>query len=184
MENHPKNHPTNQMTPPAASAIDPKLFRKAMGCFATGVTVVTTKSDGKNEGELHGMTVNSFTSVSMQPMLVLICLMNGARTTAAIQDKGWFVVNILEEKQVALSIRFAQPNEDRFAGVKYTLNEYDLPVLADCVAHLVCRVHRIDPGGDHVIVIGEVVKVQFREAAPLVFCRGAYSAVAPNPHVP
>lgn len=166
------------MTPPAAAAIDPTLFRKTMGCFATGVTIVTTKSGG----EIHGMTVNSFTSVSVQPMLVLICLAKGSQTTAAVQAKGWFVVNILEEKQVELSIRFARQNEDRYAGVNFTLNEYDLPVLPDCVAHLVCRVHRIDPGGDHIIVIGEVVKVALREAAPLLFFRGAYAAVAPNPH--
>ena len=158
------------MNPPATAGIDPKLFRKTMGCFATGVTIVTTKSDG----ELHGMTVNSFTSVSMQPMLVLICLANGAHTTAAVQAKGWFVVNILEERQAELSKRFAQPDEDRYAGVNFTLNEYDLPVLSNCVAHLVCRVHRIDPGGDHIIVVGEVVKVGLREAAPLLFFRGAY----------
>ena len=164
------------MNPPAATAIDPTLFRKTMGCFATGVTILTTKSDG----ELYGMTVNSFTSVSMQPMLVLICLANGAHTTAAVQAKGWFVVNILEERQAELSKRFAQPDEDRYAGVNFTLNEYNLPVLSGCVAHLVCRVHRIDPGGDHIIVVGEVVKVGLREAAPLLFFRGAYFSLGDN----
>jgi flavin reductase (DIM6/NTAB) family NADH-FMN oxidoreductase RutF len=160
------------------AAMDSELFRKMMGCFATGVTIVTTKTGG----ELHGMTVNSFTSVSLQPMLILICLANEARTTAAVRQRGWFVVNILEERQVALSNRFARPNEDRFAGIAYSLNEYDLPVLPDCLGHMVCRVHRIDPGGDHQIILGEVLTGEFRDARPLLFFRGAYAAAAPNPH--
>ena len=164
------------MNPPATAGIDPTLFRKTMGCFATGVTILTTKSDG----ELYGMTVNSFTSVSMQPMLVLICLANGAHTTAAVQAKGWFVVNILEERQAELSKRFARPDENHYASVNFTLNEYDLPVLPACLAHLVCRVYRIDPGGDHIIVIGEVVKVGLREAAPLLFFRGTYFSLGDN----
>ena len=150
-----------------------------MGCFATGVTIVTTK----DEDQLHGMTVNSFTSVSLQPTLVLICLTTGARTTAAIENRGWFVVNILSEQQAALSNHFARPHENHYAGISYTLNEHDLPVLPDCVGHMVCRVHRIDPGGDHVIVIGEVIKFEFGDAAPLLFARGAYGALAPTPSV-
>ncbi|MBI3935051.1 MAG: flavin reductase family protein [Acidobacteria bacterium] len=166
----------NQRTPPPASAMDPKLFRKAMGCFATGVTIVTTKS----EGALYGMTVNSFTSVSLQPMLILVCLANDARTTPAVEARGSFVVNILEEQQVALSNRFAWSEDDRFVNLNYTLNEYDLPVLPGCVAHLVCRVHRVDPGSDHIIVVGEVVKAEFREAAPLLFFRGGYFSLGDN----
>jgi flavin reductase (DIM6/NTAB) family NADH-FMN oxidoreductase RutF len=148
-----------------------------MGCFATGVTIVTTKS----EGQLFGMTVNSFTSVSLQPTLVLICLANEAHTTGAVRARSWFAVNILGESQVALSNLFARPEEDRFAGLDFTLNEYDLPVLGGGVAHLVCHVTRIDPAGDHVIVLGEVVKVEIAEAAPLLFFRGAYAALAANP---
>jgi len=127
------------------------------------------------------MTVNSFTSVSLHPPLVLVCLANDARTTPAVQARGWFVVNILEQGQAALSNRFAQLEEDRFAGVEYSLNEYGLPVLGGCVAHLVCRVYRIDPGGDHIIVLGEVVKAEIHEAAPLLFFRGSYTTAAPKP---
>jgi len=147
-----------------------------MGCFATGVTIVTTKSDG----ELYGMTVNSFTSVSLQPPLVLVCLAKDARTTPAVQARGWFAVNILQEGQVELSNRFAQSEEDRFAGLKFSLDEYGLPILPGCIAHLVCRVYRIDPGGDHIIVLGEVVKAEFQEAAPLLFFRGGYAAIVPR----
>jgi flavin reductase (DIM6/NTAB) family NADH-FMN oxidoreductase RutF len=168
----------NPGTAPIEGAIDPKLFRKTMGCFATGVTIVTTKS----EGEHHGMTVNSFTSVSLNPTLILVCLTNTARTTAAIQARGWFVINILQEAQAALSNRFARPSEDHYAELDFTINEYDLPVLSGCLAHLVCRVHRVDPGGDHMIVLGEVVKAEFRESTPLLFFRGAYSTVTQDPN--
>ena len=147
-----------------------------MGCFATGVTIVTTKS----VGELYGMTVNSFTSVSLQPPLVLVCLANDARTAAAVQARRWFAVNILEQGQAALSNRFAQLEDDRFAGVEFSLDANDLPILAGCSAHLVCRVHRIDPGGDHIVVLGEVVRAEFRDAAPLLFFRGSYAALAPQ----
>jgi len=165
------------MTQPVGSAMDAKLFRKTMGSFATGVAIVTTKSDG----ELHGMTVNSLTSVSLNPTLLLVCLAPSARTAAAVQARGWFVVNILEEHQAALSNHFARPNEDHYAQVEFSLNEHDLPVLPGCLAYLVCKVHRADRGGDHIIVLGEVVQAEFREAAPLVFFRGAYSTVSTKP---
>lgn len=86
---------------PVESTLDPTLFCKTMGCLATGEAIVTTK----NEGEMHGMTVNSLTSVSLVPQLILICLANGARTSTAVQARGWFVVNILQEQQAALSNR-------------------------------------------------------------------------------
>ena len=165
------------MTQPVGSALDPKLFRKTMGAFATGVSIVTTKSDG----ELYGMTVNSLTSVSLTPTLILVCLASSARTAAAVQARGWFVVNILGEHQAALSNRFARPNEDHYARVDFTLDEHDLPVLSGCLAYLVCRVHRTDPGGDHVIVLGEVVQAEVREAAPLVYFRGSYTTDSTKP---
>jgi 3-hydroxy-9,10-secoandrosta-1,3,5(10)-triene-9,17-dione monooxygenase reductase component len=145
-----------------------------MGHFATGVTIVTTKH---GEG-LYGMTVNAFTSVSLQPCLVLICLANDARTTPAVQARGWFAVNILGADQRELSNRFALLENDRFADTEYSMNSYDLPVLAGCIAHLICRVFRIDPGGDHVIVLGEVVEAEVHEESPLLFFRGSYAALA------
>lgn len=165
------------MTQPVGSAMDPKLFRKTMGSFATGVAIVTTKCDG----ELHGMTVNSLTSVSLQPMLILVCLATSARTAAAVQARGWFVVHILQEHQAALSNSFARPNEDHYARLDFTLNEHDLPLLPGCLAYLVCKVLRTDPGGDHIIVLAEVVQAEFSEAAPLIFFRGSYSTVSTKP---
>ncbi len=167
----------NQRTPPVESALDLTLFRKTMGCFATGVAVVTTKS----EGELHGMTVNSLTSVSLRPTLILICLATGTRTATAVQSRGWFAVNILQEQQTELSNSFARPHEDHYTRLNFTLNEYDLPVLPGCLAYLFCRVLRVDSGGDHIIILGEVIKAEFREAPPLIFFRGAYSTVTLNP---
>jgi flavin reductase (DIM6/NTAB) family NADH-FMN oxidoreductase RutF len=156
--------------------MDTKSFRRTMGCFATGVTIVTTKS----EGEPYGMTVSSFASVSLQPPLVLVCLANDARTAAAVQARGWFAVNILGQNQAALSSRFAQMENDRFSDVEYSLNERDLPILAGCLAHLSCRVFRVDPAGDHLLVLGEVVEADFREAAPLLYFRSAYADLAPR----
>jgi flavin reductase (DIM6/NTAB) family NADH-FMN oxidoreductase RutF len=147
-----------------------------MGCFATGVTILTTHSDGKPSG----MTVNSFTSVSLQPALVLICLANEARTTTAVRNRGWFAVNILADRQAELSQRFAQKDDDRFNDLDFTLDEYNMPLLPGCIAHLVCRVFRIDPGGDHIIVLGEVVKVDINPGNPLLFFRGGYAAIATN----
>jgi flavin reductase (DIM6/NTAB) family NADH-FMN oxidoreductase RutF len=127
------------------------------------------------------MTVNAFTSVSLQPSLVLICLANDARTTPAVQGRGWFAVNILEASQKELSNRFSLLEDDRFAGIGYSLNEYGLPVLDGCIGHMVCRVFRFDPSGDHFIVLGEVVKAEVREASPLLFFRGSYAAIAAKP---
>lgn len=165
------------MTQPVQSSVDPKLFRKTMGSFATGVAIVTTKWNG----ELHGMTVNSLTSVSLHPTLLLVCLATNARTAAAVQARGWFVVHLLGEHQAALSNRFARPNEDHYAQVEFTLNEQDLPILPGCLAYLVCKVERTDPGGDHLIVLAEVVQAEVRESGPLVFFRGSYSTVSRKP---
>lgn len=159
---------------PDAIAVDQGLFRKTIGCFATGVAIVTTKS----HGELYGMTVNSLVSVSMHPRLILVCLANGARTISGVQARGWFVVHILQEGQAALCNRFARPGKDHFACADFIFNEYDLPVLLGCLAYLVCRLEHIIMEGDHVIVVGEVCKVEFGEGAPLVFFRGAYHSMS------
>jgi flavin reductase (DIM6/NTAB) family NADH-FMN oxidoreductase RutF len=164
------------MTSGSGEGIDPHLFRKTMGCFATGVTVVTTK----NQGQLEGMTVNSFTSVSLRPTLILICLTRDARTTVAIEGRGWFVVNILREEQAALSNHFARPAEDHFSGVEFDLNEHDLPVLRGCIAHLVCSVESTMPAGDHFIILARVCHAEFTGAAPLIFLHGAYSKAEVN----
>ena len=151
-------------------------LRDVMGRFATGVAVVTTKVGGK----VHGMTVNSLTSVSLDPPLLLVCLHRDSRTAAAVTERGAFVVNLLSRRQEAISDRFARTGTDHFEGLDVELID-DLPVIGKGLGHLVCEVDTTLPGGDHVIVVGRVVRCVPREDAPLVFYRGRYhDATAPG----
>jgi len=153
-------------------SVDPRQFRDAMGHFATGVTVLTTR----HEGELHGMTANSVTSVSLDPMLILVCLMKDARTALAIQAAERFAVNILTEGQDELSQRFARPGQDHFEGLELMEGPHGLPLLPGCLAHLAAQVTEIVPAGDHDVVFGEVdhVHVNPNGGAPLLFFQGGY----------
>lgn len=156
-----------------AAPIDPKLFRDVMGSFATGVAIVTTKVGD----ELHGMTVNSFTSVSLDPTLILVCFAQGARTTEAVTTRGAFIVNLLEQRQEVLSDRFARRGEDKFEDLEVRLNDHDLPLLPGGLGHLLCEVEATHPGGDHVIVLARVVHCETRSGTPLIFYRGQYDTV-------
>ena len=153
-------------------SVDQRHFRDAMGHFATGVTVLTTR----HEGEPHGMTANSVTSVSLDPMLILVCLMKDARTALAIQAAERFAVNILTEGQDELSQRFARPGQDHFEGLELMEGPHGLPLLPGCLAHLAAQVTEIVPAGDHDVVFGEVdhVHVNPNGGAPLLFFQGGY----------
>ncbi len=153
-------------------SVDPRQFRDAMGHFATGVTVLTTR----HEGELHGMTANSVTSVSLDPMLILVCLMKDARTALAIQAAERFAVNILTEGQDELSQRFARPGQNHFEGLDLMEGPHGLPLLPGCLAHLTAQVTEIVPAGDHDVVFGEVdhVHVNPNGGSPLLFFQGGY----------
>jgi flavin reductase (DIM6/NTAB) family NADH-FMN oxidoreductase RutF len=153
-------------------SVDPVQFRNAMGHFATGVTVLTTKHDG----ELHGMTANSVTSVSLDPMLVLVCLMKDARTALAIQAAERFAVNILGEGQEDLCRRFARPGQNHFDGLELQNGPHGLPLLPGCLAYLTGRVTEVVEAGDHDVVFGEVdhVHVNPNGGSPLVFFQGGY----------
>ena len=153
-------------------SVDPRQFRDAMGHFATGVTVLTTR----HEGEPHGMTANSVTSVSLDPMLILVCLMKDARTALAIQAAERFAVNILTEGQDELSQRFARPGQDHFEGLELMEGPHGLPLLPGCLAHLAAQVTEIVPAGDHDVVFGEVdhVHVNPNGGSPLRLLQGGY----------
>jgi flavin reductase (DIM6/NTAB) family NADH-FMN oxidoreductase RutF len=158
--------------------VDAMLLRKTIGGFATGVAIVTTESDGED----HGMTVNSLTSLSLDPPLLLVCLTNGSRTSAAIQHRGAFVVNLLSERQKALSNRFARLGEDHFADLAMERTDSGLPLLPKGVGRLECQVEQVMPGGDHTIVIGHVVACEPRDGEPLVFYRGRYHRIEGDGH--
>ncbi|WIX81867.1 flavin reductase family protein [Amycolatopsis carbonis] len=165
---------------PASGPVDAPAMRTAMGHFATGVAVVTTALDGIP----HGMTVNSLTSVSLSPPLILVCLTTGARTTDAILSADRFALNVLSTRQEQLALRFARRGEDHFSGLPVKTGAHEVPVIPDALAHLECSVYRALTAGDHEVVIGEVSKVCSREGKPLGFLGGRFSDVVDRGHEP
>ncbi|PPK63634.1 flavin reductase family protein [Actinokineospora auranticolor] len=162
-------------------SVDPVAMRRTMGRFATGVAVVTTRD---LDGVPHGMTVNSLTSVSLEPPLLLVCLTTGARSTDAITSSGRFVVNILSARQEHIALRFARRGEDHFAGLAVTQGRHRVPAVPDAFAHLECDVERAFEAGDHVVVIGRVRETCEREGEPLAFLRGRFGDVVDRGHEP
>ncbi len=160
--------------PPAV--IDPGLFRAVLGRFASGVTVVTTTDDA---GRPHGMTVSAFSSLSLSPPLVLVCIGTNATLAPLLATRAVLGVNILAASQQALSQRFASKVEDRFAGVAHRMAEPGVPVLEGAVGWLGCRIVARHPAGDHVIYGGEVAAAGTEEGAPLGYYRGGYADVVP-----
>lgn len=163
----------------AASAIEPRGFRDTMGAFVTGVTVVTTAVDD----ELYGMTVSAFSSLSLDPLLALVCLSNGSRGRQLIERSKVFSVNVLAADQAHLSRFFASRERpsgpNAFAGVPFVWGVTGCPVLRGAAAYIDCTVVEITEAGDHSIVIGEVVGLGSRpDAAPLLFHRGHYRLLA------
>jgi flavin reductase (DIM6/NTAB) family NADH-FMN oxidoreductase RutF len=150
--------------------VDARLLRDVMGGFATGVAIVTTRTGDEN----HGMTVNSLTSVSLEPPLLLVCLTRDSRTAKAVQDRGAFVLNLLSTPQGTLSNAFAKRGVDHFEGSSVRLNERDLPVFDRGLGWIDCDVSDVHEGGDHVIVVGSVQACATRDGTPLVFYRGKY----------
>lgn len=158
---------------PEKVSVDPNAYRHVMSHFPTGVAVVTTMVDG----EMHGMTANSLTSVSLDPVTLLVCFNRGSRTAEAVRKANIFAVNVLEEAQLELSHRFAKQGEDHFVGLDVDTDTYGLPILAGALAHLVCRVKDVVAVADHDIVIGEVEACQAGQGAPLIFFRGGYRSL-------
>jgi len=153
-------------------------FRKALSSFATGITVITLDSDG----EVHGMTANAFTSVSLDPMLVLVCVDQKARTHAHLHAKKRFGVNVLAENQRKISEYYARParTHDRAAeeaGAKFEHTRHGTPVLEGALAYLECRLHTVEDAGDHTIFIAEVEEVVVREGKPLLFFGSQYRKI-------
>lgn len=158
------------------TALTPRQFRDSMGCFATGVTVVAAVADGV----LRGMTANAFTSVSLDPPLLLVCVARTASMFPIIEAASSFSVNILAEDQEAISSRFARDGEFTQADdIHYHEAELGTPVLDDVLARAVCRVHARYDGGDHLLLIGEVVNAEIcrPDVEPLLFFRGRYREI-------
>lgn len=156
-------------------SVDSVEFRKALGSFVTGVTIVTTRAA---DGTDVGLTANSFNSVSLDPPMVLWSLAKTAASRAAFTQADCFAVHILAVDQEALSNRFAKRSENKFEGVELERGEGGLPLLRDCTARFECRtVHRYE-GGDHIIFVGEVRSFVHSERRPLAFHSGRYAVAA------
>ncbi len=154
------------------NSFDPRAFRRALGNFATGVTVVTAADAS---GRKVGVTANSFNSVSLDPPLVLVCIEKSVKTHEAIRAAGRFGVSILASTQADVSGKFASKAEDKFSGVGIRRGENGLPLIDGAICTLECRVHEQFPGGDHSIFVGEVLDAQTAsDGAPLVYYRSAY----------
>jgi flavin reductase len=159
-------------------SLHPADFRKAMGAFATGVTIITVDLDG----EVHGMTANAFTSVSLEPMLVLVCVDHSTRTHSHLHAKKRFGINVLGEKQQAISEYYARPERthehaEAEAGARFDRTHHGTPMLHGSLAYLECRLHSAEEAGDHTIFIAEVEDVIVGEGNPLLFFRGKYRGV-------
>lgn len=151
--------------------LDPRLLRRALGTFATGVTIVTTLDA---DGAPVGFTANSFTSVSLDPPLILACLAKSAASYPVFAGAEAFAVNILAETQRETSNTFAARGADKFAAVDWESKVSGCPVLTEVVSWLDCTMHEVVEAGDHVILIGRVLDYAYTDEAPLGYCRGAY----------
>ena len=160
---------------PAPDRIDPKAFRNALGCFATGVTIITAASES---GRKAGLTVNSFSSVSLNPPLVLWSLAMHAPSLPVFQDASHFAVHVLGRDQEELAMHFARSSDDKFAGMAISPGLGDAPLLEGAIARFQCRNSYRYYGGDHIIFVGEVEAMEHKEGPPLIFCRGAFGDLA------
>ncbi|HEX2779825.1 MAG TPA: flavin reductase family protein [Gemmatimonadaceae bacterium] len=150
--------------------LDPDAFRAVLGRFASGVTVVTTYDGGRD----HGMTVSAFSSVSLAPPLVMVCIGDDASLRPVIEHATYFGVSILAAEQEALSRRFAA-HVNRFDGVGFTRGESGVALLDGALALLECRVVARHQAGDHLIVVGEVEAASAANERPLLYYRGGYA---------
>jgi flavin reductase (DIM6/NTAB) family NADH-FMN oxidoreductase RutF len=176
MNDAPK-HPTDPANELASdnSVIDPRDFRNALGTYATGVTIITAVSAN---GIPHGLTCNSFASVSLNPPLVLWSLGMFSQALSVFQNASHFTINVLGASQQALASKFAKSSADKFVGVEWTPGLGQAPVIAESVANFQCRAANRYYGGDHVIFLGAVEAYAYNRREPLLFARGGYGRFA------
>lgn len=151
--------------------VNASQFRELCGQFATGVSVVTARAA---DGSPAGMTANSFTSVSLAPPLISVSIDHSADMHRVLAEVDALVVNILSEGQEAVSRRFAEPHDQRFEGIAFTLDAHGIPVLRDTLATLNCSIETRVPAGDHTIFIARVTDGSTRAGRPLLYHRGEY----------
>jgi flavin reductase (DIM6/NTAB) family NADH-FMN oxidoreductase RutF len=153
------------------NAVTGDLFRKAAGRFATGITIATVVD---SDGVPHGLTVNSFTSVSLQPPLVLVCIAHAAVTVECFRTAKYFGINILASDQRELSDHFARKGHDRFATIEWTPGQTGVPLLPGVLALMECEVYSTVRAGDHDIFLGEVMRIEVEDRRPLLYWSSSY----------
>ncbi len=169
-------HTPPDLTSDGKKNFDPRDFRQALGCFGTGVTIITTVApDGRNVG----LTANSFSSVSLNPPLILWSLVNHSPSMQAFQDCSHFCVNVLNKEQSGIALHFARPSDDKFAGIDWLAGLGNSPKIEGALAHFECKNSYRYYGGDHVIFLGEVEAYSHHQGEPLIFSRGAFGSFQP-----
>jgi flavin reductase (DIM6/NTAB) family NADH-FMN oxidoreductase RutF len=167
---------TSKMTTPPPTAPE---FRRALGQFPTGVTVVTVE---REPGLVHGMTANSFASVSLDPMLILVCVDQRAKMLSLLHKKKHFGISVLKEGQEAISEYFAKreqsPEAEQRLSIRYHWTPGGIPVLDGALLHLTCALVASHIAGDHTIFVGEVKTAAIHDGEPLLFFRGEYRNIA------
>ncbi|HJZ63681.1 MAG TPA: flavin reductase family protein [Candidatus Acidoferrum sp.] len=157
-------------------------FRRALGHFATGVTVITVEREA---GHVHGMTANSFASVSLEPPLISVCVDHRARLLPLLKEKQRFGVNVLKQDQRAFSEFFAGLEQDREVqkrlGISFHWTKEKIPLLENVLCQLSCKLSGLHVAGDHTIVIAEVESAKLSEGEPLLFYRGHYHGISAKP---
>ena len=162
---------SNRLPVESLPRVDPSIYRRTCAQFATGVTVVTTVD---SHGHPHGMTVNSFSSVSLDPPLVLVSIDLRNAILGHFISSSWFGVNVLAEHQEDLSRRFSSASENRFRDINWTAGVSGVPLLESVLAQLECSMVRTFEAGDHALLIGEVRGARHNEGKPLVFFDSGY----------
>ena len=152
-----------------------RRLRNAFGCFASGVTVVTMRDDS---GVPTGITVNSFSSLSLDPALVMFSIGCNQISCRWFEAGEYFTVNVLAHGQEHIAWQFARPVEDKFDGISAKVGANNIPVIDGAVAHFACRKWRIMEGGDHMIIVGEVTEFHSNDDDALLFYRGAMRRIA------
>jgi flavin reductase (DIM6/NTAB) family NADH-FMN oxidoreductase RutF len=155
--------------------IERNELRRVMGHFATGVTIITTVS---KDGVPFGLTANAFTSVSLDPPLLLISVDKKAESFPHFEESKVFTVNVLSEEQEGLSRKFAVSGGDKFQGVAYHTGANGVPILDGMLAYLECKLYATYDGGDHTLFLGEIEQAETHEVKPLLFYRGGYRSLA------
>lgn len=151
--------------------VDPKELRRVLGHFATGVTVITTRDI---HGIPYGLTANAFMSVSLDPPLALISIDKTAQCYGCFDASKIFTVNFLNDEQEEISRRFATKGVDKFAGLEWRTGSNGAAILAGVVGHVECRVKQAHEGGDHTLIVGEIINAEALGGRPLLFFQGKY----------